>query len=157
MVLPGLSTPYPLLLSLVCLITKLRFSVVEHSSEQVLLKKASLVLDVKDPPATAGNLDLIPGPGRPYTPQSSYAGVPQLLSLNSRASELHWRKLVHSKENPAQPKIKKTQTWPHHSPTFHDFPLCCRPFLSVSCILLVSINVPSIEASPTCPCTGGEM
>lgn len=87
MVLPGLSTPYPLLLSLVCLITKLRFSVVEHSSEQVLLKKASLVLDVKDPPATAGNLDLIPGPGRPYTPQSSYAGVPQLLSLNSRAHE----------------------------------------------------------------------
>lgn len=39
----------PLLLSLVCLITKLRFSVVEHSSEQVLLKKASLVLRIHLP------------------------------------------------------------------------------------------------------------
>ena len=107
MVLPGLSTPYPLLLSLVCLITKLRFSVVEHSSEQVLLKKASLVLDVKDPPATAGHLDLTPGPGRPYTPQSSYAGVPLLLSLNSRAPELQLEEAGAQQGEPSAAKNQK--------------------------------------------------
>ena len=53
-----------------------------------LLRKASLVLDVKNPPANAGDLHSIPGPGRPYMPRSSYAGAPQLLSPNSRAPEL---------------------------------------------------------------------
>ena len=41
----------------------------------------------KNPPANAGNMDLIPGPGRSHTWQSNLACVPQLLSPDSRAEE----------------------------------------------------------------------
>ena len=42
---------------------------------------------VKNPPANAGNMDLIPGPGRSHTWQSNLACVPQLLSAYSRTEE----------------------------------------------------------------------
>ena len=37
------------------------------------------------PPADAGDMGLIPGPGRSHVPQSNEAGAPQLLSPHSRA------------------------------------------------------------------------
>lgn len=98
----------PLLLSLVCVITKLRFSVVEHSSEQVATqKRASLVLDVKNPPANAGDLHSIPGPGRPYMLRSGYAGAPQLLSPNSRAPELQLEEAGAQQQRPSAAKNRK--------------------------------------------------
>ena len=36
----------------------------------------------KNPPANAGNTDLIPGPGRSHMPQGNYAHAPQLLNPN---------------------------------------------------------------------------
>ena len=42
---------------------------------------------VKNPPANAGELDSIPGPGRSHVPRSTHACVRQLLSLCSRAWE----------------------------------------------------------------------
>ena len=42
---------------------------------------------VKNPPANAGNMGSIPGPGRSHMPRSNEARAPQLLSLCSRASE----------------------------------------------------------------------
>ena len=38
-------------------------------------------------PASAGDMGLSPGPGRSHMPQSSWARVPQLLSLPSGARE----------------------------------------------------------------------
>ena len=35
---------------------------------------------VKNPPASAGDMGSIPGPGRCHMPQSNYASVPQLLT-----------------------------------------------------------------------------
>ena len=43
---------------------------------------------VKNPPASAGDTGLIPGPGRSHMPQSNQAHVPQLLSLCPRAHVL---------------------------------------------------------------------
>ena len=40
---------------------------------------------VKNPPANAGDMGLIPGPGRSHMPRSNEARVPQLLILSSRA------------------------------------------------------------------------
>ena len=40
---------------------------------------------VKNPPASAGDMGSIPGPGRSYMSQSNQAHVPQLLRLCSRA------------------------------------------------------------------------
>ena len=40
---------------------------------------------VKNPPANAGDMGLIPGPGRSHMPRSNEACVPQLLILSSRA------------------------------------------------------------------------
>ena len=42
---------------------------------------------VKSPPASAGDMDSIPGPGRSHMPLSSRTRAPQLLSLLSRAHE----------------------------------------------------------------------
>ena len=42
---------------------------------------------VKNPPANAGNMGLIPGLGRSLRPRSNKACVPQLLRLGSRAWE----------------------------------------------------------------------
>ena len=42
---------------------------------------------VKNLPASAGDMGLIPGLGRPHMPRSNKARAPQLLSLRSRASE----------------------------------------------------------------------
>ena len=42
---------------------------------------------VKNPPANSGNVDLIPGPGRSHTWQSSLAWVPRPLSPDSRAGQ----------------------------------------------------------------------
>ena len=44
---------------------------------------------VKSPPASAGDMGSIPDPGRSHTSPSDKACVPQLLSLCSRAWELH--------------------------------------------------------------------
>ena len=43
---------------------------------------------VKSPPANAGDMGSISGPGRSHTPRNNYAHEPQLLSLCSRAREL---------------------------------------------------------------------
>ena len=40
---------------------------------------------VKNPPANAGDMGSIAGPGRSHMPQSNWARAPQLLSLRSRA------------------------------------------------------------------------
>ena len=42
---------------------------------------------VKNPPANAGYMDLIPGRGRSHMPQSNEARASQLLSLRSTAHE----------------------------------------------------------------------
>ena len=42
---------------------------------------------VKNPPANAGDMGLILGPGRSHMPRSNYARAPQLPSLRSRARE----------------------------------------------------------------------
>ena len=42
---------------------------------------------VKNPPANAGDMGSIPGPGRSHVPRSNEARAPQLLSLCSRAHE----------------------------------------------------------------------
>ena len=42
---------------------------------------------VESPPANAGDADSIPGLGGSHMPGSSWARVPQLLSLRSRARE----------------------------------------------------------------------
>ena len=42
---------------------------------------------VESPPANAGDVGLNPGPGRSHMPRSSWARVPQLLSLSSGACE----------------------------------------------------------------------
>ena len=42
---------------------------------------------VKNPPASAGDVDSVPGPGRSHMPRRSGDRVPQLLSLCSRARE----------------------------------------------------------------------
>ena len=42
---------------------------------------------VKNLPASAGDTGSIPNPGRSHVPQSSWAGVPQLLSVCPRAQE----------------------------------------------------------------------
>ena len=47
---------------------------------------------VKNPPANAGDMDLIPGLGRSHMPRSIQAHAPQLLSPNSRAQELQQEK-----------------------------------------------------------------
>ena len=47
--------------------------------------EASLV--VESPPASAGNMGSIPGPGRPNMPQGNWAHTPQILTLCSRAQE----------------------------------------------------------------------
>ena len=43
---------------------------------------------VENPPAKAGDTDLIPGLGRSYMPWSRLSRAPQILSLCSRAWEL---------------------------------------------------------------------
>ena len=42
---------------------------------------------VKNPPASAGDMGLLPGPGRFHVPLNNQACEPQLLSLCSRAQE----------------------------------------------------------------------
>ena len=42
---------------------------------------------IENPPANAGDMGLIPGPGRSHTLQSNWACEPRLLSLRSRAHE----------------------------------------------------------------------
>ena len=49
---------------------------------------------VKNSPANAGDTGLIPGPRRSHMSRSSWARVPQLLSLCSRAREPQLLKLV---------------------------------------------------------------
>ena len=44
---------------------------------------------VKNPPAKAGDVSLIPHPGRPHMLQSNYACTPHPLRLCSGAGELH--------------------------------------------------------------------
>ena len=51
----------------------------------------------KNPPANAGDVGSIPGPGRSYVPRSNQAPDPQLLSPISRAHEPQLLKPVHLK------------------------------------------------------------
>ena len=76
---------------------------------------------LKSPPANAGNMGLIPGPGRSLMPWSNKACGPQLLSLCSMAREAHTpqqgvtpqltaaRGSLSSSEDPAQPKINNNR------------------------------------------------
>ena len=41
----------------------------------------------RNPPANAGSMGLIPGPGGFYMPRSNWADVPQLLSLQAAPTE----------------------------------------------------------------------
>ena len=50
---------------------------------------------VKSPPANAGDMGSIPGPGRFHRLQSIRAPAPLLLSFHSRAHELQLLKAVH--------------------------------------------------------------
>ena len=61
---------------------------------------------VKNPPANAGDTGSIPGPGGSHMLRSSYAHVPQLLSLRSRAS----------KPQLLSPRVKTTEA---HVPRAH--------------------------------------
>ena len=73
----------------------------------------------RNPPANAGDMGSIPGPGRFHMPWSSQARTPQPPSLcaatpeargpEGRVAPAHgnWRKPEHSHEDPAQPKINK--------------------------------------------------
>ena len=55
---------------------------------------------VKNLPANAGDMSLIPGPGRFHMPQSYWAHVPQLLNLCALEPTLHNKK-GHRNEKPA--------------------------------------------------------
>jgi len=68
---------------------------------------------VTNPPASSGDMGLIPGPGRSDMPQSNYAHVLQLLSLCSRALELELLKPAWPKAH-AQPQ-KKPPQWETYS------------------------------------------
>ena len=50
---------------------------------------------VKNPPASAGDRNSIPDPGRCHVPRSNKSREPQLLSLCSRARELQLLNPVH--------------------------------------------------------------
>ena len=75
---------------------------------------------VKNLPVNAGDLGLIPGPGRPFIPRSNQVHVPQLLSLHSRAWELQLPKpaarggtatgSLHAtaKEQPHSPQLERS-------------------------------------------------
>jgi len=75
---------------------------------------------VKNPPANAGDMGSIPGPGRSYTLWSNWTLVPQLLSLcsrpgnhNYRAHVLQLRKAARSRTRALQqekPPQRKTTT-----------------------------------------------
>ena len=83
---------------------------------------------VKNPPANAGDMGSIPGPGRSHMPWSSQAHAPQLLNLCSRAREPHLLKPAciklmlpkrsHRNEKPVhpnkeQPLLAATRESPH--------------------------------------------
>ena len=44
---------------------------------------------VKNPPASVGDVGSIPDPGRSHVPRSTWAGAPQLLSLQVTTTEVH--------------------------------------------------------------------
>ena len=77
---------------------------------------------VGSPPANAGDMGLIAGPGRSHMPWSNEARVPQLLSLRSRAHEPQLLSLcattteahaprahARNKRNPRLPQLEKTR------------------------------------------------
>ena len=76
---------------------------------------------VKNPPANAGAMGSIPGPGRSHMPQSNEACAPQLLSLSSRARKLQLLS-PHATANEAcvpracAPQQEKPRQWEARAP-----------------------------------------
>ena len=67
---------------------------------------------VRNPPANAGDMSAIPGPGRPYLPWSSKAHVPQLLILCAGAWEPQLLKPVHPRA--CAPQQERPGQWEAH-------------------------------------------
>ena len=68
---------------------------------------------VKNPPANAGDMGLIPGPGRSHMPWSNKAHVPQLLSLLSRA---HGPQLLSLRAETTEAHVRRDHTWQQEKP-----------------------------------------
>ena len=64
---------------------------------------------VKNPPANAGDMGLIPGPGRFHMPRSNYARAPQLLSPHAATAEARAPR-AHA------PQQEKPPWWEAHAP-----------------------------------------
>ena len=76
---------------------------------------------VKNPPANAGDMGLIPGLGRSHMLQSNWTHAPQLLSLRSRAHEpqlLSPRATTTEARTPRAhaPQQEKPLQWEAHAP-----------------------------------------
>ena len=65
--------------------SKLKIMLIQWKSVQPAMGGFPGGSGVKNPPASAGDMGSIPGPGRSYMSQSNQAHVPQLLRLCSRA------------------------------------------------------------------------
>ena len=69
---------------------------------------------VKNPPANAGDMGSIPGPGRSHMPRSTKARAPQLPSLRSRAREPQLLKPAH-----LEPMLRNKRSQRNEKPTHH--------------------------------------
>ena len=80
----------------------------------------------KNPPANAGDMDLIPDPGRPHVRRSNSAQAPQLLGLSCRSSEAHEPRAQQQgsshRETPVQLERRPRCLQPEKAPM-----LQCRP------------------------------
>ena len=76
-----------------------------------------IVGNPENPPANAGDMSWIPGPGRSHMPQSNDACVPQLLSLcnldRSTQKDNHWCLNTDRSMNTVQ-TTEMTQTFPYY-------------------------------------------
>ena len=66
---------------------------------------------VKNPPANAGDMGSIPGPGRSHMPRSNWACAPQLLSRRSRAREPQLLRLCATTTEARALQQEKPQKW----------------------------------------------
>ena len=68
---------------------------------------------VKSPPANAGDMGSIPGPGRSHLPRSNYASAPQLPSLSSRA---HEPQLLSPRATTTEARLPRAHAWQQEKP-----------------------------------------
>ena len=76
---------------------------------------------VKNPPANAGDMGSIPGPGRSHMPWSNKSHAPQLLRLRSGACELQLLSLYATTTEAHMPRAcalqqEKPLQWESHTP-----------------------------------------